>query len=323
MKISILIPVYNTAPYLRECLDSCLEQPYDDLEIICVDDGSTDDSPAILSGYAARDPRLTVVTQRNRGLPAARSAALARAAGDYVFHLDSDDALPANAIPLLSSVARQTGADIAAGDYTVATDGQPGERLVHTGIREPLAGRAFTRHILSSGLFNIWGKLVSRRLYRHGQITLPENISMAEDLVHLFQLSGAASSTVALPEGQPVYRYRIHGTSMSKATATGILADRSIFAVLFIVHHAQAQPWHQEIKADLQAYARKFLYTYLQSPYPLSLRKREFLDLLNYAQDGAHPACFSGLVLSLSRTCPLLAKALAKTAASLRNPIHG
>lgn len=323
MKISILIPVYNTAPYLHECLDSCMEQPYDDLEFICVDDGSTDESPAILSGYAARDSRLMVVTQRNRGLPAARSAALAHAAGDYVFHLDSDDALPADSIHLLASAARQTGADIIAGDYTVATDGQPGERIIHTGISKPLAGRAFTRHILSRDLFNIWGKLISRRLYRHGQITLPEHISIAEDLVHLFQLSGVASSTVALPEGQPVYRYRIHGTSMSRATATGILADRSIFAMLFIVNHAQAQPWHQEIKADLQAYTRKFLYTYLQSPYPLSLRKREFLALLNYAQDDDSPACFSGLVLSLSRTCPPLAKALAKTAASVRKPIHG
>lgn len=323
MKISVLIPVYNTAPYLRECLDSCLEQSYNELEIICVDDGSTDESPCILSGYAARDARITVVTQKNRGLPAARAAALAHATGDYVFHLDSDDSLPAGAIPLLAEAAWQTGADIVAGDYTVATDGQGGEHLVHTGIREPLPGRAFTRYILSSGLFNIWGKLISRQLYHGGQITFPGNISMAEDLVHLFQLSGVASSTVALPEGPSVYRYRIRSTSMSKASAKGILADRSIFAVLFIVNHAREQFWHPEIKPDLQAYARRFLYTYLQSPYPLSLRNQEFQALLDYVQDSRTPACFSGLVLSLSPSCPRLAKALAQTTGFVRNLIHG
>ncbi len=322
MKISILIPVYNTAPYLRECLNSCMEQSYDHLEFICVNDGSTDESPSILSEYAARDSRLKVVSQQNRGLPATRAAALAHAAGDYVFHLDSDDSLPPNSISLLAAAAQQTGADIIAGDYIAVEDGQPGEQLVHTRIKKPLTGRDFTRHILTSGLFNIWGRLISRRLYLHGQITLPENISMAEDLVHLFQLSGTASSTVSLPEGQPVYRYRIHNSSMSRAAKPEILADRTIFAVLFIVNYAQAQPWHQEIKTDLQSYARRFLYTYLQSPYPLSLRKQEFLALLNYAQDNGSPVSFSRLVLSLSRICSPLAKALAKISASVHPLIH-
>lgn len=91
--VSIIVPVYNTSAYLRECLDSLLAQTYTQLEIICVDDGSTDTSPEILREYAARDSRIRVVTQPNSGLGAARNAALDAATGDWVAGVDSDDTL--------------------------------------------------------------------------------------------------------------------------------------------------------------------------------------------------------------------------------------
>lgn len=91
--VSVIVPVYNTSAYLRECLDSLLAQTYRELEILCVNDGSTDNSPAILEEYAARDSRIRVITQENAGLGAARNAALDAATGEWVVCVDSDDTL--------------------------------------------------------------------------------------------------------------------------------------------------------------------------------------------------------------------------------------
>lgn len=88
---SIIIPVYNVAPYLRECLDSVLKQTFTDWEAICVDDGSTDESGAILDEYAAKDKRFRVIHQANAGVSAARNRALEEIKGEWVGFLDADD----------------------------------------------------------------------------------------------------------------------------------------------------------------------------------------------------------------------------------------
>ena len=92
-KISVIIPVYNAAPYLRTCLDSVLGQTLREIEVLCVDDGSTDESAAILAGYAARDPRVRVLTQANAGQGAARNRGIELARGEFVYFMDADDEL--------------------------------------------------------------------------------------------------------------------------------------------------------------------------------------------------------------------------------------
>lgn len=93
---SIVIPVYNVAPYLRECLDSVLAQTFTDWEAICVDDGSTDDSGMILNEYAAKDSRFKVVHQQNKGVSSARNVALDLAQGEWICFVDSDDIVHPN-----------------------------------------------------------------------------------------------------------------------------------------------------------------------------------------------------------------------------------
>ena len=93
--ISVIMPVYNTSAYLRQALASILGQTFSDLELIAVDDGSTDGSSDILHEVAAGDPRVTVISQSNRGQGAARNAALRNARGKYVYFMDSDDLLSA------------------------------------------------------------------------------------------------------------------------------------------------------------------------------------------------------------------------------------
>lgn len=100
-KVSVVVPVYNTAPYLDACIQSLLQQTLCDLQIICVDDGSTDGSGEMLDAYASRDSRVHVIHQENRGQSAARNAGIREAEGEYVYFLDSDDFLEADALERL------------------------------------------------------------------------------------------------------------------------------------------------------------------------------------------------------------------------------
>jgi len=100
-KVSVIIPVYNVEKYLKQCLDSVINQTLKDIEIICVDDGSTDSSLEILKEYAKNDNRIKILTQENKGAGAARNTGLRVAAGKYVYFLDSDDFLELNAFECL------------------------------------------------------------------------------------------------------------------------------------------------------------------------------------------------------------------------------
>ena len=99
--ISVIVPVYNVERYLRRCVDSILHQTYQDLEVLLVDDGSTDASGAICDEYAAQEERVTAVHQKNGGLSAARNAGLERAQGTYLCFVDSDDFLDSRMLETL------------------------------------------------------------------------------------------------------------------------------------------------------------------------------------------------------------------------------
>ena len=111
-KVSIVIPVYNVEPYLRECLDSVKNQTLKEIEIICVDDGSPDNCGAILDEYAQNDKRFKVIHQENQGLSGARNTGLDNITGEYVIFLDSDDYLDLNACEELYKTAKSHNLDV-------------------------------------------------------------------------------------------------------------------------------------------------------------------------------------------------------------------
>ena len=111
-EISIIVPVYNVEKYLPECLDSLINQTLKNIEIICVNDGSTDNSQKILDKYAEKDQRIKVIVQKNAGLSAARNTGVRNATGEYLCYVDSDDALVLNACEILWTQIEITQADI-------------------------------------------------------------------------------------------------------------------------------------------------------------------------------------------------------------------
>ena len=121
--VSIIIPVYNGERYLQKAIDSALAQTLHDLEIICVDDGSTDGSAAILDGYAAKDPRVKVIHRRNEGVSAARNAGIDVADGRYIYFLDADDELEPETCERLAAKADAGECDVVQCGHCEIRDG--------------------------------------------------------------------------------------------------------------------------------------------------------------------------------------------------------
>lgn len=121
-KISVIIPVYNVEKYLRECIDSVINQTYTNLEIILIDDGSTDNSGKICDEYINKDNRIKVIHQVNGGLSNARNTGLDNATGDYIMFCDSDDLFVSNACELLLNEIEEKNADYVIANYQNCTE---------------------------------------------------------------------------------------------------------------------------------------------------------------------------------------------------------
>ena len=110
--VSIIIPVYNAQEYVNDTIQSVLSSDYENIEVVCMDDGSTDNSLSILKNWAKKDNRVKVLHQENQGVTAARYTGFLQAKGEYVYFLDSDDSLILNALSLLTSYQKRYGADV-------------------------------------------------------------------------------------------------------------------------------------------------------------------------------------------------------------------
>lgn len=163
--ISVIVPVYNTEQYLERCLRSVLQQTYPYVELICVNDGSTDGSAEILAHAAAQDSRIKVLTQTNQGQSAARNVALREATGDYIFFVDADDFIHPQMLEILLIAVQKSGAPVAA---TVETKNYDAS-LIDTANLQYAVHTAPLRHILQNEASGsvIWNKLYERELIQN------------------------------------------------------------------------------------------------------------------------------------------------------------
>lgn len=127
VRISVIIPAYNAALTLRAAVEAILAQPVEELELLVVDDGSTDDTPVICHELACEDTRVQIITQKNAGICAARNRGLSVASGDYIAFCDDDDLFLPGALPHLLDIAEATKADVVRGDYELLREGQTGQ----------------------------------------------------------------------------------------------------------------------------------------------------------------------------------------------------
>ncbi|MDB5357184.1 MAG: glycosyl transferase family 2 [Phycisphaerales bacterium] len=210
--ISVLMPVYNAGKHLREAMDSILGQTFSDFEFLCVNDGSTDDSPAILAEYARRDPRVRIVTKTNGGVTSALNAGLKIARGEFVARMDADDiAIPDRFAAQLEHF-RDHPQCVAVGCHVMMMDasGTDNERATPTATHEEITASLWEGH---GGALPHFGAMIRRSavekigLYR-------EQFRTAQDLDLFLRLS-----EIGRLENVPriLMRYRVHEGSVGAA----------------------------------------------------------------------------------------------------------
>lgn len=216
IKVSVIIPVFNAGSYLQHCINSLLHQSLSDIEIILVNDGSTDDSKSIIASFAEKSKRIVFIDSKNEGVSAARNKGLAIAKGEYIGFMDADDFAEPAMYQKMYDQAKAAGADLAICNLNSVAEN-----------REATARLKFTNSIIDINsnrekeLVNLmrfkydfanWNKIYSTNLIRHNNLRFDERMSVYEDLLFNLYYFQYAQRAVLIEE--PLYNYRAHQNSV-------------------------------------------------------------------------------------------------------------
>lgn len=247
--ISVIVPIYNIEEYVGECIESILCQSYRELEIILVDDGSTDRSGAICDAYAEKDSRIKVIHKRNGGLVSARKAGLEAACGEYISYVDGDDWIDSHMYQKLLALERKVDviAFAAYEEYGRSRFRGIKKNMVREGFYEYRTERyeLYSRMMVDQNFYEsgvlpyLWAKLIRRKLILEFQRNVPDSVSYAEDVACIYPCLLKAQSVYV--SNMPLYHYRIRPGSMVKAEVGRDMLF-PVFQTLwnsFLEHHMQ------------------------------------------------------------------------------------
>lgn len=220
--VSIIVPVYNTQEFLEECIESILGQTYKNIELILIDDGSTDSSGEICDRYKKKDERIQVIHKENGGNTSARKAGLALAKGKYVGFVDSDDWIDENMYEQLVGVMEESQVDMVCSGYCVYPDGEKNVYEVlsdgiytkgdnYEEVIQVLIGRVSDQR---GGLIhNLWCKMFKIMLIKEVMGTLDDNIQVGEDWLGVCKAVLRADSVRVM--NKAFYHYRMNENSIT------------------------------------------------------------------------------------------------------------
>lgn len=228
LKVSVIIPVYNVEAYLRQCLDSVVNQTLCEIEIICVNDGSTDESAAILNEYVAKDARIKILTQVNSGQGAARNSGLMVANGEYVYFMDADDELAnASVLETLVAMAQRDSLDVLFFDAETVVDEGVQTSAVHASdyIRQydyslVKSGRRLLSEFLKNREYTVSPCLAiyRRAFFKESNISFPSERIFYEDNIFMTRVLLAAQRASHRPWRFYLRKVHAGSTVTSKPT---------------------------------------------------------------------------------------------------------
>ncbi len=315
--VSVIIPVYNVRPYLEEALDSVLRQSHRNLEILLIDDGSTDGSGELCDVYAKKDGRVHVLHRIHKGLSAARNAGLDAMTGDAVAFLDADDAYAPGFVEETVSAMAREGADLVICRFTSHPEAGPlrleGSEKPSPSIATGNYDRPGILRALADGTVNIsvWNKLYARELWK--TVRFPEG-HVYEDVDVAFGIFSLCRSTVVLDRPLVLHRRRagsISGTCSEENIRDRDLAD-SHFAA-FLEQHTPELFTPGQLEHYRRTRLKRMLQYYLgyiasakkpKNPFARELRER----ILDYAKTAELRGCplRARAVYHVLRICPVL-----------------
>lgn len=214
--LSVIVPIYNVEKYVSKCLDSILNQSYKELEIVCVDDGSTDDSGIIADNYAFSDSRISVIHQNNYGLVAARKTGAKNCTGEYIINIDSDDWIEPNYIELFMNEIQDDIVDCVWSISYTKEFSEDNMKVVcsryseHSQLIKSVYGVYKEAKAVSHSLC---GMVVKRELYCTVQMSIDDRISQQEDISFVTRLL-AHSPNIKFIDNHG-YHYYLRSNSMS------------------------------------------------------------------------------------------------------------
>lgn len=279
--ISVIVPCFNAAPYVEACMDSLCLQTFEDIEILIVDDGSTDGSGALADARAQHDMRVRVLHQPNGGVSAARNTGLDAAQGTYICFVDADDTLTAGALATLYARAAQGFDIVSARHCEVYADGT--RRVFAPGKRCARRAQILARLIEGDSVYNsMCNKLYRRALLDHWRIRAQEGLRIGEDA--LFNLEAYAHAEHVVHIAAVTYEYRIRDRS----------AMRSIDQHQ---HYLQHLPWLHGMRALLarlglrETFFRSYCYSHILRLY----KERGFRGVVRDFDQEVRPAALEGI----------------------------
>ena len=236
MSISVVIPIYNSALFLRRCIDSILGQTLQDMEIVLVDDGSTDDSGVLCDEYAEKYQNIKVYHKQNEGASQARKYGLSKAQGEYVTFVDSDDIVEDDYLERLYHAMTLYGVKIAACDQIKHQEGtdvivdKSGEVML-------LDNQAIHNRFFKYQFWGFWGKIYHRSVFDN--IYFPQ-YTINEDYVVMAQLFDRYKQMAYVPMG--LYHYMTHGESLSHQKLSRRMFDEYYNKLWVRDFYAQCNP---------------------------------------------------------------------------------
>lgn len=227
--ISIIIPVYNAERYIAECVDSVCNQSYPYIEVILVDDGSTDSSRYICDQYAENNKKIKVVHKTNGGVSSARNIGIETASGDYLMFVDSDDSIEPNAVAILMDViSNANDIDFIVSSYfdIYSNNEKEVKRIVdhYTEIRESELKSFYANNYM---LFATpWSKLYVSKIVSDNGLRFDETVKYGEDMIFNMQYLNYTKHIVLL--SSPIYNYKLLATGSSQTKYFPNMADYRI-----------------------------------------------------------------------------------------------
>ncbi|MCM1216985.1 MAG: glycosyltransferase [Lachnospiraceae bacterium] len=234
--ISIIVPVYNTQQYISDCLESILRQTYKNIEVIVVDDGSTDGSLEICISYSKKDSRIMVIPKVHAGLVEARKSGINKARGEYCMFVDGDDWIVENLIESILPLMEEGNVDIV--NYNLSTvNGDTIEKWCYT-IPDGIYGQGQLKNIYTKMMFDfdngkpgiiqsLCTKLIKRNILRESISNVDGNVTLGEDAAVVYRAMITAKKIAITNES--FYFYRIHAGSMTTSKNKNIFSDISYF----------------------------------------------------------------------------------------------